>query len=226
MASTTVTIKSYERVFFCGRTGSGKTFAAKHICARLPRLVVLDPKGTLTDWNLEPWDRETRRLLRQGYPVRARVVVPFGADATEIWEEAFYAVYSGGNCTLYIDEVYGVVEPGSKPPSGLTAIWTRGRELKVGGFASSQRPTWVPLFILSEADHLFTFRLSLEEDRRRMAAFMGPEVEGVIRDLHGVYYSHATWDRPLYVPELPFRVPAPAPRTPGVTPLAQPAKVG
>jgi hypothetical protein len=115
-----------------------------------------------------------------------------------------FECYAGGNVTVYIDESYGVTDPGSKPSRNLTSLWTRGRELGVGAWASSQRPSWVPLFEISEADHLFTFRLSLEEDRRRIAAFVGPEALDVIHDVNGVLYSRAEWEHPVYIPKLPF----------------------
>ena len=204
MVDQTITIRSRDRVLLVGRTGSGKTFAAEHLTRPLPRLVVLDPKGTLGTWKLDPWDRDTRRRLKNGDPVRTRVVVPFGKDPDEIWDEALFEVYAGGNVTCYVDEVYGVVDPGSKPSRNLTGLWTRGRELGVGAWAASQRPAWVPLFILSEADHFFQFRLSLDEDRRRMAAFLGPQAMNVIREPNGVLYSKPEWETPVMIPRLPF----------------------
>jgi hypothetical protein len=203
-SETTITLRSHERVFLCGRTGSGKTFAAYHILKPLPRLIVLDPKGTLGTWGLRPWDREARRLLKRGEPVRARVTVEFGTDPSEIWQQAYQEIYAAGNATMYIDEVYGVVDPGSKASPELTGLITRGRELRIGVFGCSQRPSWVPLFLMTEAQHFFMFSLHLMEDKRRMAEFMGPEVMEPIRDEHGVYYSYATWERPLYIERLPF----------------------
>lgn len=203
MPPATLTVRSNERVFLCGRTGSGKTFAAEELTKGLPRLVVLDPKGTLGGWGLVPFDREAKRLLRLGDPIRARVVVDFGKPPDETWEEALGACLNAGDVTVYIDEVYGVVDPGSKPSPLLTAIWTRGRELGIGGFAASQRPSWVPLFFLSEADWYFVLRLSLDEDRRRMAAFMGPDVLEVIRDKHGIFLMRAEDETPMYLPQLP-----------------------
>jgi hypothetical protein len=52
---------------------------------------------------------------------------------------------------------------------------------------------------MSEAEHYFCFRLTLEEDRKRLAAFIGPEVLNTIRDKHGFYYMSAEGDSPLYV---------------------------
>ena len=199
-----ITIKSNDRLFLCGKTGSGKTFAARHICATLRRLVVLDPKARIdaAEWRLKPWDREARMLLRNGEPIRTLIRAPIGPGAEEEWEKAYMAVLNAGNCTIYVDEVYGVVETG-KPSPYLTAIWTRGRELGIGAFAASQRPVWVPIVMLSEAEHYFVFRLTVGDDRRRMAEFLGPDAMEVIRDTHGLLYARAEWDRPIYMKSLP-----------------------
>lgn len=132
------------------------------------------------------------------------MTVPIGSVGAEEWDKALWEVLNAGNCHLYIDEVYGVVDPGSKPTPAFTAVFTRGRSMGIGTSASSQRPMWVPLFVLSESEHFFVFRLSLQEDKNRMAAFMGPAVrDTIIKDRHGVFYSYVTWDDPLYLPRLP-----------------------
>lgn len=201
----TIRIRSDERVFLCGKTGSGKTFAARHICAPLRRLVVLDPKARIdeAEWSVAPWDREARMLLRNGEPIRALVRAPIGPGADDEWERAYREVLNAGNVTIYIDEVYGVIETG-KPSPYLTALWTRGRELGIGAVAASQRPSWIPRVLMSEAEHYFAFRLSLMDDRRTLAEIMGPEVLDPILDEHGFYYSRTEWDAPLYFQSLPL----------------------
>jgi len=201
---TKILLRSDDRIFLCGKTGSGKTFAAHKICLALKRLVVLDPKGRIDadEWNLRPWDRETRTLLANGEAIRTLIRAPIGPGAEETWDRAYLAVLNAGNVTLYIDEVYGVVET-ARPSPYLTAVWTRGRELGIGAYAASQRPAWVPIVMMSEAEHFFVFRLTVGDDRRRIAEFLGPQAMEVIKDKHGFLYARAEWDNPVYLASLP-----------------------
>ena len=204
-------ITSSQRVFTAGRTGSGKTYFERYVLAGIQRLVALDPKGTLgrmaPEWNLEDWSDRGRRKLLAGEPVRLRVPPPpvDVGDDPRYWDTYIRDVYRAGNCILYLDEIYGVVPPGSKPPPSLTACYTRGRELGIGVHGCTQRPAWVPLFAMSEADWFFVFRLTLDEDRRRLASFMGASVMEPIKDRHGFLSYHVEWDEPIYTPQLIVR---------------------
>lgn len=188
-------VKPSERVAFVGKTGSGKSYAARLLTRGISRLVVIDPKGTLggdSGWNLTDWNSSQERKLKKGEPCRIRVPAPLDNN----YEPYFKACYDAQNVTVYIDEMYGVVERG-KPGQYLTAMYTRGRELNIGVYAATQRPTWVPLFILSEADWLFVFRLQLDADRARLASIMGAEV--AVRRLQGhqVFVYHQEWNAPV-----------------------------
>lgn len=202
---------SDERAIIVGQTGSGKTYMARQLLLDAKRLVVLDPKGMLRspvepeepddayeDWRLTEWSDAGAKKLSSGDPIRLRVAAPLDGD----WSEVLWAVYRAGNCVLYIDEIYGVVPPGRRPPDALTAIYTRGRELGIGAYGCSQRPTWIPLTLISEAYWFFCFRLMQDADRRRMAEFMGPSVLTPITDRYGFWTYNVFWDQPVYTKQL------------------------
>jgi hypothetical protein len=190
------TVKSDERVSIVGRTGSGKTYLAQKLTANLKRLVVCDPKGTLArKWDLRDWSVLNERRLRDGADIRLRIPTPLDGN----WEQYFKACYDAGNLTLYIDEAYGVLpRPGAQPTPFLNALYTRGRELGIGVWASTQRPSWIPLIMLSEADWFFVFRLMLVADRMRLAEVIGPSAMDVPKSRYGFWFYNVHWDHPLY----------------------------
>jgi hypothetical protein len=190
-------------VFVCGKTGSGKTYLMERLTRPLPRLVVLDGKGTLGTWGLLPWDRESKAMLKNEESARVRVTWDIGDnDVWQFWEDILEEIYAIRNLTVYIDELYAMSDVPGKVQPALRAIYTRGRELGIGAWAATQRPVSVPLVCMSESEHFFCFRLTMDDDRARMAEFMTQQVREPIKDLHGFYYMQAAQDFPTYIPEL------------------------
>jgi hypothetical protein len=194
-----ILIRPDQRVTYLGKTESGKTYLARHVLTNRERLIVLDPKGTLgkPEWNLETGDWGKRQLLR-GRKARIRVPYPLNGD----WRPWLDLAWKARDVTVYIDEVYGVVPAGKRPPDEFVALYTRGRELGISVHAASQRPVWIPQFVLSEADWLFVFRLSRPQDRKYVAGF-GDEtgdMERPIRDAHGFWTYHQAWRHAVYTP--------------------------
>lgn len=201
-----IAISPTERVITIGQTGAGKTFFERQVLLPAPRLVVLDAKGTLGgadasggDWNLEDWSRSGLKALIRGKPVRLRVPPQVWANPRQNpYNPYLRRVYDAGDCILYIDENNGVTPPRKPAPYYLNAIYTRGRELRIGAHTCSQRPAFIPLEVMSEAQWFFLFRVLLDEDRRRMSAVMGPEVLEEIPDEFGFWYYHVSWRQAYY----------------------------
>lgn len=171
----------------------------RYLTNKLTRLVVIDSKGSLNDpaWNLEPWSQENVKKLEDGKFARLRVIHPLDGN----YEPLFEHLYDIGDLTVYIDEMYAVA-PRGRFGNHLNALYTRGRELGIGVWASTQRPSWVPLTMLSEAEWVFTFRLQLANDRMRVAGIVGPDVLEPIPDKFGFWLYNTEWDDPYYCPRL------------------------
>jgi DNA helicase HerA-like ATPase len=191
-------IKANERVLLAGKTGSGKTWFAERLLIPVQRLIVIDPKATLAPWSLiEPGKRQWSQFDRGGAG-RFRILPPVADDIDAWYEELFEHLYEAGDLTVYIDEAYAVAPPGSKPGKWLSALYTRGRERGIGVWAATQRPAWIPLFLISEADWLIIFRLNLEADRRRLASIAGDEVMGRVPNPHGFFLYNVEEGTPHY----------------------------
>lgn len=195
-------ITSSQRVAFAGKTGSGKTFLARYLTRSFKRLIVVDPKMVLgiPQWGLEPLSAKNLKELRKGEGARVRVWEPptVDKDGFPIWDAIFELAWELGNITVYIDEMYSVCNNGrlSWP---LRRLYTQGREPQIGVWASTQRPSFVPLEMFSEAEWDFIFMLRMEEDRKRIAKGSGAtEILEPIRDIHGFWIYNELWTEAVY----------------------------
>lgn len=204
-----MSINSNDRVLVVGKTGSGKTYMSRILLADVERLTIIDTKNSLSSWGNES---NAIRALQgvigiKSKTARIRHVPPLATDQKKLerwYNETLIGAYNEGDQIIYIDELFAVAPPKTAPPLALTAMYTRGREHGIGVWSCTQRPVWIPLFALSESDHFFCFRLQLDEDRRRMAAFMGSEVLEIPPDPYGFWYYHASgdMDEPAYYADI------------------------
>jgi hypothetical protein len=200
-------LHSYQRVAFTGKTGSGKTFAARYLLRPIRRLICIDPKMQLVNdrqWKLEPPERDALNALRKGDYARVVYWQPpaIDNDGFPVWDSVFEFAWDIQDVVVYIDEMYSVAKNGrlSYP---LRRLYTQGRFPMVGVWASTQRPSFVPLEMFSEAEWSFTFTLRMEDDRKRVARSLGfDEIMEPIRDEHGFWVCYQTWPEPLYFRQL------------------------
>lgn len=172
-----------DRAVLIGKTGCGKTTLARFFVedSEKPFSVTWNPKGSdaVLGWNqthvgslgalYDAADKEERRIVY--------TPDPFVAEDERNQAEFFYWVYENKNRRLYLDEATAIVYGGVKVPRGLLALINRGRERGVSTMTATQRPSGVPMNILSESEHYYVFKTLLPQDRQRVEAITGITVE-------------------------------------------------
>lgn len=215
----TVQIPPNSRTIICGKTGSGKTYLAERILKNTKRLVVFDIKNNLAQrMNLQPGSKKNWSHLLRGKNIRIQVKYPpAGTDLTDYYETMCGRILNVGNCVLYIDELYDVIgKLGGEIPYNFRAIYSRGREPiykefkgeeklvggNIGVIACTQRPSRIPLLVMTEVEQFFIFRLQNPDDRITAAGYTGQIVREPIEEEHGFYYYQSDMEAPVYVPKL------------------------
>ncbi|HEY7162860.1 MAG TPA: hypothetical protein VH815_16485 [Acidobacteriota bacterium] len=174
-----------DRGVLIGKTGCGKTTLARFLIEDPNKhwSVTWNPKGSenvfswytqkhvssLRELYDESQEEENNRLVYTPHPLKAR-------DEKDQYE-FFYWIYDRRNTRLYIDEATEIVYTSFKPPEYLTACLNRGRERGVSTLTATQRPSGVPMNILSESEHYYVFKLLLHQDKQRVEQITGITVE-------------------------------------------------
>jgi len=163
-------IPSKDRVCFIGPTGSGKTELAKALLVTRRNAIAVDTKRN-EDWaEFGPivYGNEVYRV-RAG---RFAWYVPGEFLVDDALPEKFFRWALLRRFTVtYVDELLNVPNV-----DAMKILATQGRSAKSGLWVATQRPSGVPLYTISEAQHYFIFWLRLEEDRERMERATGTEI--------------------------------------------------
>jgi hypothetical protein len=84
-------------------------------------------------------------------------------------------------------------------------VYTMGRELDVTVIASMQRPTRMPLYMITETDQQYVFRLNMPDDRKRMAAMIGDRANTHPSEMEEYGFWYNCMSRNI-APERPLRL--------------------
>jgi len=167
-------IKPSEHVFIAGKTGTGKTWLTRKYLAGYKNVVCLDTKG-VTPWPEVKSDVTIITKLSDIDRVETPKIIyrPIANEMNETFYNALFRwVYFRRNTIVWVDEVMSIGTP-YRMPFFYKACLTRGRELGVGVWSLTQRPSGIPTLAMSEATHFMIFDLNMPQDRLKIAEITG-----------------------------------------------------
>ena len=195
-----------QRVFIVGGSGTGKTTLAKTILREIPQYyVVIDSKHEIDGKELGSRKFEyidTVGDLGKTSPRRSIIYRPdTDEESLDNYEVILDWVYRRGNTCLYVDETMALGNNISYPKS-LRAICTRGRTRGVTGIFLSQRPSRIPVEVMSEANHFMIFQTSYPVDKKKMQEMIPPGYNDLLEGDNFPSINHY-----LYWRNLPRQIP-------------------
>ena len=150
-------IKSNDRIFLAGMTGSGKTVLAKQMMDSCPRGIIYDIA----------WESA---LMSDGYEIvhdykkidfiksQKWIVQPNNDKPAAFNKFCEWCFYECENLMLYVEEISDLVGKQSSPEFFGT-ILRRGRKQGIGCMMVTQMPVQVHKLCISQAQHVIVFKM-------------------------------------------------------------------
>lgn len=115
-------------------------------------------------------------------------------DQDEHVDRFLWGLWERGNTGLFVDEAYSMPKFGRK--GAYETILIQGRSKRIPRINVSQKPSWVPTQIFSEADFINVFHLSDRNDHRRVNDFTPIDCDAQIPEFCS--WSYRIKDRSLF----------------------------
>lgn len=163
-----------EHLIFCGTTGSGKTYLAERMLAQYDRTFVFDTHNSLNSVDGAKVKTPENLTLNLAIYSKIRYIPKLDyrtKTAFNFVVKKLMTERGGKNRVIYIDEIYHLGYAQSFPDWLARGIST-ARQRKTSLFISSQRPTNIPMSLLTEASRIFCFYLSYDEDIKKLSLFV------------------------------------------------------
>lgn len=189
----TITLpKLGEHIIFCGTTGSGKTYLAQEMLKNYERVFVFDTHNSLrvADAIKITSPQNIVKKLRSFPKIR---YVPELEYRTKDWYN--YVVKSlmtksaGKGRVIYVDEIYHLGF-GQSFPDWLSRGISTARQKKISLWTSSQRPTNIPMAIMTESRRIYLFYLSYAEDIKKVSKFTRDE-RNFLTEVQNLKYDYS-----------------------------------
>lgn len=171
---------STNRTVVIGRTGSGKTVFGVELLSlqnfhEMP-WVIIDFKGDELI-NKVVSQNKVREISVKGSPPKSPglyVMYPKPLVDDELLEKWLMKCWAQESIGLYIDEGYALPRMGKT--QAFTLILTQGRSKNVPVIILYQRPVFMNLFSIAQANFFAVFDQNIETDLKKTAEFITPAI--------------------------------------------------
>lgn len=181
-----------EKAFFVGATGVGKSYLMRALAMGAKYLIVLDPKHDFSwsDSGRSKYDDvyvSVADLAKNWTGPNPAIYRPDIAEMRNGCDEFFKWCWDKRSVHVLIDELLDIC------PRGNAGFWLekcikQGRSRKLTIWSGTQRPTKLPLTLISESKHFFIGQLLMPQDKKRMAEIVHPDLKDMyIEKFHFMY---------------------------------------
>lgn len=168
-----------------GHTGSGKTQAGVWVlsCADIEYMpwIIIDYKGDPLI-NSIPFAQE---IGFGSLPTRPGVHIlhatPKRDDAA--MEDYLWRIWGQGNTGVFVDEAYTMPDK-----DAYATLCIQGRAKHIPMINCSQRPSWIPKQVFTEADFHYSFYLNDKSDQKRVNEFAPIDYTRELPEYHSQVY--------------------------------------
>lgn len=171
-------LRSFDKVVFCGQSGTGKTTLERSILSRYKRVLVFDPDDEYEEY-------PDIRTLKKDQEVTHCRYIP-DTDKPEELEEIAKLVWRKQNTLLMISEaeIYLPVYRGLLP--WMFKLINRGRRRNIGCIADTRRVANLNKTVVGLAEWIVIFRHTLPNDLKYLREFVNfdPRALQELPDFH------------------------------------------
>lgn len=207
---TEVQWRQGEHVFISGPTGSGKTTLATSLLEKRSHVIGFAVKAkdkTLTqeysDWSfvediseIEGWMNRVMLWVR---PKRKETADEWKSRQSVAFKRAFDVLLKSGGWCVFVDELAYMSNPKfGGVGSQIEMMHYIGRSAGLSVLSLAQRPTFVPLAVISNASHAYVAQTHMGEDLKRLANLGGVNANKLAQEVSGLDSRHDF----VYIPSL------------------------
>ena len=181
-----------QRGIIIGRTGTGKTHLAKFLIPTEEPIALFDPKRELDykDNRVKIYHSLTAIKVRQPDRFMYRPSED-DVDNLRMYSDVLKWCYAHPPRFVYLDDMVGILDQ-RRYPRYLQIAYQMGRQRNVQCLACTQRPAFVPGFLMSESSKFYVFHLHYPSDVKKVQEMVpGYEPDLLLDNPHAFfYYDH------------------------------------